>query len=978
MKRFIEKFNLPKERYFILFLFLNPFIDLITSLTIYTFKINFTFGMIIRFLFLFLMVYYLIFKSNNKYKKFNLGYLLLIIVFFILHLLNMYNIKDIHVLIGEIKILLKIIYFPVLLLAIFNYFYDEKIKINHNIFNIISIIYLAFILIPIITNTSFETYLSGKIGYIGWFNSPNEVGAILAVLSPFIISKIFNNFNKIYSYILFAIYVFIMLKIGTKVPFFGILLTVFTYFLIYVLRFILNKKKDFLSFLKRPFFLPVMVSIIIMILLYTVSTLNFNLNFHKESLQSKPDSTEKLTVDDYKNLIFSSRDVYNDIMQKKFKLVSSTEQLFGLGYKDVNNLFNKAFNIVEIDYIDIFYMYGILGFIIIFCFFISLLLNIFLKSIKRIKLIIYNEELIPYYISIVLILGIAFFAGHIFTAPAVSIYPIVIILFLHFKIKDYEKENINENNIVNKFTCFFKKYVVQIFGIISLMLVIVFGLSIKSCKVYNLVLYINDNQFVDQPNLEMINSINIKDDYDINVNDKLYEYNYLNNKVFLKIYLVERTIEDSKDKFLMFTINNLSNNKVDLKIVYQDISTEEEVQFLYSFKNDEIVKEYNSTVGEDKTTLPVNYIEYIDGNSILTSKGFIYKNLTKDYDNNENSKIKELVSENDNVYIDSNNFVHDFILDGFENYDTYFLLSDNKLFKNQKSIDIYIDMLNSAKYTSWLSFDGSYHKLPYSIEPFTRDGYGKNPGAVIGKQAFYNYKLDQSNIFYDFTINSNHYLLKYMYRNNNGVWFTEYTSTWLKKDYDIRAPYIDTRHNEGIGDYFNNIGDYFNNNKLKDTYLCYSNYLLQKYNENNVVRFKEGILLPDYFSYNHQKNTHSSLNHQLAIINYLLNSFIITNKLEYKNMAVLMLDTIEKQSEKWIRDDKDLWYQINENNEFDGRDYKTLTLEDLLYTQKYLILSGEKKSEQITKLIKSKYSYLKDINYNIPKSIIEAVERGSY
>ena len=55
-----------------LFLILGPFFDLTTSLLINVFKINFNFIIIFKLLFLTLIVYYSIFISKNKYKKYSL------------------------------------------------------------------------------------------------------------------------------------------------------------------------------------------------------------------------------------------------------------------------------------------------------------------------------------------------------------------------------------------------------------------------------------------------------------------------------------------------------------------------------------------------------------------------------------------------------------------------------------------------------------------------------------------------------------------------------------------------------------------------------------------------------------------------------------------------------------------------------------------------------------------------------------------
>ena len=104
------------------------------------------------------------------------------------------------------------------------------------------------------------------------------------------------------------------------------------------------------------------------------------------------------------------------------------------------------------------------------------------------------------------------------------------------------------------------------------------------------------------------------------------------------------------------------------------------------------------------------------------------------------------------------------------------------------------------------------------------------------------------------------------------------------------------------------------------------------------------FFISDYFSDNHTKKTHASLNNQLSIINYLFRSYLLSKNEKYKTLASELLTTIDNMSDLWIRDNFDTWYQVNSLKEFDGNDYTLLTLEDLIYTQEYLELIEKKKT----------------------------------
>ncbi len=473
--------KIAKLSLFDLFILFSPIIDLITSFSIRYFNLSVTFGMIIRSCFLLYMLYYFFFKIKSEYKKISLIYLLILFLYCFLHLFNIYFLKGLSVFISEFKILIKMFYFPIILVVIFNHFSISKNKMSKNLFHNVSIMYLFLIVIAIITNTSFQTYTYVKNGFTGWFFSPNEISAILSMLSPFIIIKIMKNYKKLYVYICLYLYTYIMLLIGTKVPFLGILLSILGYLFVYGARFILDKENRprFIKFVKIPVILPIIISVAIVIFLYKGSTLYYNMAQHKKIIieQYKEDGQQNnqdmiLKKRDYINLIFSGRENFNSIMYKKFIQANTKEQLFGLGYIDIENKFNRQYNIVEIDYADIFYLYGIYGFVVYFIMFVIMLIDIIILSIKRFKTIIFNDSIIPYYISIVLMLGIALFAGRSFTAPAVSIYPAIIIPLLYLEInKESDEKHKTLLEMINEFL---KIHYIKVLFIVSLIFILSF------------------------------------------------------------------------------------------------------------------------------------------------------------------------------------------------------------------------------------------------------------------------------------------------------------------------------------------------------------------------------------------------------------------------------------------------------------------------------------------------------------------------
>lgn len=952
---------------FELFILAGPIIDLLTAASMKFLKINITFGMVFRFVFMLYMLYYLFFKSKSKYKSFSIIFVMFNVIYILLHTIHMFYLKGSPVIFSEITNVIKKFYFPFVLLSSLNYIDENKnLKLTKN-FNYVLLFYALSILVTILLDVSFSTYSTYKIGYKGWFYSPNEIGAIIAILLPFWLFDMIKNIKNCKNKISFLIIIFVILMMGTKVPFLALVISLISYLILYLIYGIVKFEnfKVFKHDLIIPVIFPIILMLIVSLLMFNFSPLKTNILKHKSNLMQNKNS---LSEEDYVNLIFSSREKYNRQVYSKFKLASLSEKLYGLGHFNLTDGGQKINNVIEIDYLDIFYIFGIIGFIVYFSPILVLLFISGFCILKKLRKILLDDLNFAYVISVLLIIGVAFFAGRTIVAPSVSFYTAIIILFLFFKTVD------NHNKEVDKLTCYFRKNLTKksivLFAISNLIIILLSFIPIVLLNKVNIEF---SNNFRPK-SLELINSLETDDIYNLGVKNKEQEYKYSKKNIEFSLILTER-IFSTEEKIYFLTLTN--NSKMPIKF-FVNLTLENFAQqnFQYDFALDEIKKEHHPTFGYEKTTLPVMYLENSENYSILISKGFVYEYLIKEYENQDSSILKKLVKEINKVDLSNDKLSYKFTLLPDEKVDYYIILSQSLLFNERNSIEKYIDMLNYNRgYTSWLSRDGSYHKIPRSIEPFTEEGYSRAPAPVVAKKPWALFKSDGSEIFSILHQNSLFYLLYTMPRHVSGVWVTEYTSTWIKKDYEIRAPYIDTRFNEVIGNYIEQSGKELQNIDLQNMYYLYAEFLISKYNENNYIQFNEGPLFPDYFSDNHDKKSHASLNHQLSIVNYLLKAYLMSNNKSYLSVALKLVDTIENQSKLWIKEDKDLWYQVNEQGVYEGTDYKTLTLEDLLLTQNYLIKAKQKPLKGLTKMIKSKYEYLTDIDYEIPKYMVDNLRK---
>ena len=89
----------------------------------------------------------------------------------------------------------------------------------------------------------------------------------------------------------------------------------------------------------------------------------------------------------------------------------------GIGFIEKYGTDNINIKTIEMDYFEIFYRSGIIGFIIFFILFIPIIIKCFKK--------IFNSSFIN-----ILILLLAFFQGHIIVTPSVSFYVALFIVLI--------------------------------------------------------------------------------------------------------------------------------------------------------------------------------------------------------------------------------------------------------------------------------------------------------------------------------------------------------------------------------------------------------------------------------------------------------------------------------------------------------------------------------------------------------------------
>lgn len=395
----------------IIFLLIQPILDIITGINVHLGNGTLTIGIAIRMLFLIFVCYSSVFVYK---KKKNLIYYSILALYFILYIGGMILYKTTPALFAEAQGLLRVFYFPLMLLSLYSI--KDNINISKMTLGSILVIYLVAIFIPNLLNLGFKSYEITKAGTLGFFNSANEISGIISILTP-ILLLLFTKIKKPVGIILVSIlYFVVIMTIGTKTPLLSLGITLgFALLWLWVKSI---KKKNY----KVVFISLGTVVVLLTAILLILPKTNFykNIKTHLDYLKVDDigEVLEQPKLIDH--FIFSQRLTFLNKKQNLYRHAPIYQKITGIGY--LKN--NKPTKAIEMDYFDIYYSHGILGFILYF----GLSGYILLLILKKKRRLNFSQYML--YISLLLIIFLALFTGHIITAPAVSILVIILLLWI--------------------------------------------------------------------------------------------------------------------------------------------------------------------------------------------------------------------------------------------------------------------------------------------------------------------------------------------------------------------------------------------------------------------------------------------------------------------------------------------------------------------------------------------------------------------
>lgn len=368
-----------------------PLVDIITTFTVH---LPLSFGAIIRTGFMFFLFVYLWRYYRNKHRL----HFLFIASFFTVLLTFVVNffMKRPFLLFEEIQFTFKTTYYVMMIFTAFTIISERKVQLATILraTGIASLIIGVSYWIAIITKTNISSYTYIKTGYSGWFFSANELSVIVLILLTLAIVQ-FHLQSSWHAILTYSIILSMTPMIGTKTAFYGGIIIAFSY-LIFLLFSWKQKMK-----------LALITSTVLFIILLPLTPAIKN----ETAIKDSASFTEQMIQEEKVKQMLSSRDIYLAQTKQDYAAASFIRKLVGLGYAGD---YNEEPKTIEMDFYELFFSYGIIGFV--------LLLAPLLLLSKKILTFRFSITYLLLLLTCALCVGIAFVAGHVLFAPAVMSY----------------------------------------------------------------------------------------------------------------------------------------------------------------------------------------------------------------------------------------------------------------------------------------------------------------------------------------------------------------------------------------------------------------------------------------------------------------------------------------------------------------------------------------------------------------------------
>lgn len=441
---------------------------------------------------------------------------------------------------------------------------------------------------------------------------------------------------------------------------------------------------------------------------------------------------------------------------------------------------------------------------------------------------------------------------------------------------------------------------------------------------------------------------------------------------------------DNGDHFLFSRLDNPTAERVVLDVIQKENFVESYELFRYD--RYKIKRNDNDVFGQDVTSYPTGILRFVktDGSiqERMVGQAYVSEQLELEYENGGKSYMRHLIDEQEAIsyaMVDTTLMsIHTLHSTGRDIVDQWYMDSDAQIFESDENRENWLQetALYYKKRNDWYTAEGPYNKMATTTEPMPEDGrgYGRNLLLMKEDRALVLYKEQNDRYFENLVYNS--YVNLKNFKKDKDYWQTEVTSTHLKENFGLTAPFIDTRFNEQIALFYYNSGEAFGLEDYKEPLRNYADLLVSRKEAGHVINVtQDAYYISDYFPVNQEVTTQTSMNHLLGGMNLLLKAYLEFEDEQYLAVASSIMKAIDIHQDDWIRENGDIWYRISTDYSYKGDDYKHLTLEDLINSYQLWKQVDSTKLPLLEKFIASKSAYLSNENLGYTKKIYNGLEQ---
>src|SRR5690606_28624681 len=277
------------------------------------------------------------------------------------------------------------------------------------------------------------------------------------------------------------------------------------------------------------------------------------------------------------------------------------------------------------------------------------------------------------------------------------------------------------------------------------------------------------------------------------------------------------------------------------------LSGESDLEYLEDQTVPELYPHRKERKLDDPLSTTLKYIEN-ETYSALIGTSVYFNDISHTYENGQLSRVVEFQREADTLDISEEGWkVTIQFAPGEEKFSTWLMISEEPLVSSKAQFEqvhkIAVDEFR------WITPDTLWSHGLNAIFPKTDRSFVRSLVRQSGRASAVMLEKNPSRILEN--INRHQFASLESSRNEDGLWHSDYTSTWLERAYDIGPDYIDTRHNDNIFRSQLKRAEQLGYDSYAQERAVYADFLIEMSEAGYTIPQGTGYYLMDYFDMQH-------------------------------------------------------------------------------------------------------------------------------